>query len=90
MVTIPRAMLIVITTADASSLTDAERSKLGITRKLPKSLNESLRSLGSDGKLQKLLGMKLVHHYIAVKEAEARWLASMGEEKLRLWLIERY
>lgn len=75
---------------DASSLTDAERLKLGITQRISLSLSESLKSLEKDELLQGLLGPSLVKHYMNVKKAESSWFHSMGEENLRLWLIERY
>ena len=75
---------------DASTLTDSERAELGITRKLPRSLSESLKSLEKDTHLQKLLGADLVRHYINVKMGETKWLSSMGDESRRIWVIERY
>lgn len=75
---------------DASHLTSAERSALGITTPLPKSLAESLAALSGDEALQGVLGAELVQNYVSVKSAESERLQSMADDKRQLWLLERY
>jgi len=75
---------------DASHLTSAERSALGITTLLPKSLAESLTALVEDEALQGILGTELVQNYLSVKRAESERLQSMADDKRELWLLERY
>ncbi|KAJ5692325.1 hypothetical protein N7462_001748 [Penicillium macrosclerotiorum] len=75
---------------DASSLTPAERSDLGITTPLPKSLAESLGALDKDKPLRSVLGDALVDNYLSVKRLESVRLQAMPAEERRLWLIERY
>lgn len=75
---------------DPSQISAAQRRQLGINKKLPKGLNESLRELEGDEMLVESLGREFVQDYIAVKREEMKMLDAMGEEKRRLWLIERY
>lgn len=77
-------------TVDAATLTDAQRSALGITTPLPKSLAASLAALDNDTALRGLLGPELVQNYSAVKRAEMARLNAMPERERRLWLLERY
>lgn len=75
---------------DAATLSEAQRTELGITTPLPKSLAHSLDALEADDDLHTLLKEDLVRNYIIVKRAESARLLSMSEETRRLWLIERY
>ncbi|KAJ6031360.1 hypothetical protein N7540_002092 [Penicillium herquei] len=75
---------------DASTLTDAERSDLGITKKIPKSLEESIQSLEKNEPLCVLLSSEFVKKYITVKRAESARLSSMELEDRRSWVLERY
>lgn len=75
---------------DASHLTPTERSALGITTRLPKSLAGSTGSLDQDERLQSILGKELVQCYLSVKRAESARLQAMAEEERRLWLLARY
>ncbi|KAJ5632830.1 hypothetical protein N7490_009169 [Penicillium lividum] len=75
---------------DASTLSDSQRSELGITTKIPKSLNESLHALENDMSLQALLGPGFVRNYTLVKRAESSRLAAMSEEERRQWVVDRY
>ncbi|KAJ5594339.1 uncharacterized protein N7459_000547 [Penicillium hispanicum] len=77
-------------TVDASTLTATQRSDLGITAPLPKTLAESLDALEKDEPLHAMLGPNLVRNYITVKRAESARLMAMSEQKRRLWLLERY
>ncbi len=75
---------------DPSQMSGAQRMQLGITTRLPKGLDESLESLQEDEVLVESLGRGFVEDYVAVKRKEMEILDAMGEEKRRLWLIERY
>ncbi|KAL4884759.1 hypothetical protein BJY04DRAFT_233038 [Aspergillus karnatakaensis] len=75
---------------DAASLSDAERSALGITTRLPNTLAKSLEALESNEPLRELLGANLVTNYIMVKRAESKKLNAMDEKTRRKWLVERY
>ncbi|KAJ5162208.1 hypothetical protein N7492_007600 [Penicillium capsulatum] len=77
-------------TIDAATLTAPERSALGITTPLPKSLAASLAALDKDQALRSLLGPHLVQNYSAVKHAEMARLQAMPETERRMWLLERY
>ncbi|PWY79226.1 glutamine synthetase/guanido kinase [Aspergillus heteromorphus CBS 117.55] len=75
---------------DAATLSDADRSALGITTPLATSLSQSLDSLAADTALQDVLGPSLVQNYITVKKAESKKLNTMQPEARRKWLVERY
>lgn len=75
---------------DAATRKPTERSALGITTPLPKTLAQSLANLENDKPLQNLLGTAFVENYTAVKSAESAKLAAMDEEERRKWLVERY
>ncbi|KAL4800562.1 hypothetical protein BDV19DRAFT_353256 [Aspergillus venezuelensis] len=75
---------------NASTLTDSQRSTLGITTQLPNTLTKSLEALESNETLRALLGPTLVDNYIIVKRAEREKLNAMNEETRRKWLVERY
>jgi glutamine synthetase len=82
--------LIIFFTVDASDLTSAERSRLGITTPLPQSLAQSMTALSENEKLQSVLGKELVQNYLSVKRAESKRIHGMVDEERRLWLLERY
>lgn len=75
---------------DASTLSAAERQRLGITEQIPKTLEASLVALEENDDMCAILGSGFVKKYIAVKRAEAEKLASMEDNERRTWLIERY
>ncbi|KAL4912371.1 hypothetical protein BDW62DRAFT_20795 [Aspergillus aurantiobrunneus] len=75
---------------DAAMISEAERSALGITTRLPHTLPQSLDALESNETLQNLLGPNLVKNYIIVKRAESKKLSAMDEKTRRKWLVERY
>jgi glutamine synthetase len=77
-------------TAEPGLMSEEERTAAGITTKLPNTLEKSLSALEMDEVLKKALGEAFVGNYIAVKRAEAKNLRAFGEEKRRLWLMERY
>lgn len=79
-------------TVDAATLSHSERADLGITKQIPKTLEESLDDLELDesNSLSTLIGTELVKNYVTVKRAEIVRLREMPEEKRRMWLLERY
>ncbi|KAK2872121.1 hypothetical protein FQN49_002548 [Arthroderma sp. PD_2] len=75
---------------DPANLSDQERKELGITKSLPRSIEESIAALEADSSLQELLGKTFVKRYIGVRRGEQELLNSMSENRLRNWLIEKY
>jgi len=73
-----------------SRLSEAERSDLGISKRLPKTIEESLGGIEGDNALREALGDEVVGHYVAMKKAEQEMLNEMPESKRRVWLMERY
>ena len=78
------------TPVDVSTLTDEEREELGITNRLPSTLQQSLNCLSQDQPLIDMLGQDLVDDYLAVKEAEMKMLGGMSAQSRKNWLIARY
>ncbi|KAF7846480.1 hypothetical protein BT93_L4256 [Corymbia citriodora subsp. variegata] len=78
------------TSVDAASLNDEERSKLGITKTLPKTLQLTCSALATNEVLRAALGDTMIDDYLAVKEAEADLLSTMSKEERKTWLIARY
>ena len=62
----------------------------GITTQLPNTIEKSLFALSKDEVLKKALGEHFVENYLALKDAERKKLDGFGDEKRRLWLMERY
>jgi glutamine synthetase len=77
-------------TAEPGLMSEEELSAVGITTKLPNTLEKSLSELGKDEVLKKALGKGFIENYIVLKKAEMKKLRGFGEEKRRLWLMERY
>lgn len=77
-------------TADPATLHDEARRELGITQKLPSSLEEALKALAADTRLADLLSPLVVGRYIAVKRAEMQLLGPMGPTQRWNWIVERY
>jgi glutamine synthetase len=75
---------------DPSQMSAEKRKKLGVERKLPRSLQESLKELRNNEVLVEALGRGLVANYMAVKEKEMEKLGAMKKDERRVWLIERY
>jgi glutamine synthetase len=67
-----------------------QRKELNITKRISRSLEESLAALEVDKDLQALLGASFVRIYCAVKKAESAKLATMEEKARRKWLIDWY
>lgn len=74
---------------DPAKLNRDERQALGITRQMPRGIDEALNCFRDSG-LKRILGDAVYENYLAVKEAEAELLRPMEEEERRQWLIERY
>lgn len=77
------------TRVSAHTLTDEEMKDHGITTKLPNTLQKSLKSLGENETLAKMLGQDIVDDYIAVKEAEISFLNGMDKQTRKVWLMAR-
>ena len=76
--------------ADPGTMSDEERGAVGITARLPNTLEKSLAALEGDEVLKEALGKRCVGDYVAVKKAEMEKLRGFRDEKRRLWLMERY
>lgn len=77
-------------TENPARLSDAQRAKLGITRRMPASLEESLHHLETAEILKQVMDPRLIGDYIVMKRAEKQMLDEMDEKERHAWLIERY
>lgn len=73
-----------------SRLSGAERADLGVTKKLPRSLLESVAELERDRVLHRALGENFMADYLAVKRAEVAKMSAMPTWERKIWLISRY
>jgi glutamine synthetase len=71
-------------------LNDTQRAEYGITRRLPKTIEEALASLENDLSLKSTLAEDVVTNYVIMKRMEQDMLGEMNEERRRIWMIERY
>ena len=63
---------------------------LGITTKMPTSINEAIDAAENDSELEQALTPGVLKHYLAMKNSEQDMLNEWSEEKRRVWLMERY
>ncbi|KAG9859265.1 hypothetical protein KCU98_g181, partial [Aureobasidium melanogenum] len=77
-------------TENPARLTEAQRAELGITKRMPASLEESLHHLETARVLKQGMNPRLIDDYVVMKRAEKQTLEKMGEKERHAWLIERY
>ncbi|CAB4435922.1 unnamed protein product [Rhizophagus irregularis] len=75
---------------DPASLSPEARAKLGITERLPDTLEDSLSELKKDEGLAKSIGEDIIKCFITVKESELDYFKSVSKDKLYQILIDRY
>ncbi|KAK3956986.1 hypothetical protein QBC32DRAFT_320233 [Pseudoneurospora amorphoporcata] len=75
---------------DPAKLTPNDRAELGVKDMLPASVEGALMALRGDEEFVEFLGQEVVERYCDVKEFEMEFLAEMGEEERRNWIMERY
>jgi len=73
-----------------SRLNDAELTDLGLSHKLPTTIEQSMDALDGDTELRDAIGPHVVDHYLAMKRAEQDMLNAMSEGERRVWLMDRY
>ena len=73
-----------------TKLSSEEKEALGITRKLPTSLKQSVEAADGDTELEQAMSPGVLKHYISMKKAEQEMLNEMPEKDRRVWLMERY
>lgn len=77
-------------TENPTKLSSDEKEELGVTKKLPTSIQEAVEAAEKDSELEQALTPGVLKHYIAMKMAEQVMLSEMPEEKRKVWLMERY
>jgi glutamine synthetase len=77
-------------TGDPTGIGEEERLKLGITTKLPDTLEKAIKALDRDKVLRRALGYAAVDDYLAVAESLMQKLRGFGDVKRRVWLMSRY
>jgi glutamine synthetase len=76
--------------ANPSTMDEQMRAAFGVTRKLPKSMQEAIEALRADAPLNEALNQSVVRAYLEMKGEEAKMLGNMGESERRVFMIERY
>ncbi|KAI5239678.1 glutamine synthetase/guanido kinase [Aureobasidium subglaciale] len=85
-----KQMMLEDCTVNPASLTDAQREELGITTRLPTTLDEALEELDTNEVLKRVMNYELIDDFVAMKRAEKEMLDEMNERERHAWLIERY
>lgn len=75
---------------DPSKITSRERNGLGITKRLPRSLEEAFEALKENKKLREWIGEDAIKKYLVVKKGEKALLEGIPEGDRMRWLLERY
>ena len=73
-----------------TALSDEQKAELGITRRIPSSLDQAVEALQQDAGLAEALRPGVVSHYLAMKQAEQKMLNIMPQHERKRWLMERY
>lgn len=73
-----------------SRLDEEGRARYGVTRRMPRGVEEAMEALMVDGALREVLDGGLVDGYVGMKDQDQRMLEKMDEEERREWTIERY
>lgn len=77
-------------TENPARLTEAQRAELGIMKRMPASLEQSLHHVEADEVLKRFTNHQLIDGYVVMKRAEKQMLEKMGEQERHAWLVERY
>ncbi|KAH0392337.1 hypothetical protein KCU89_g13566, partial [Aureobasidium melanogenum] len=77
-------------TGNPARLNEAQRTELGITKRIPASLEESLHHLETTEALKQFMDPRLIDDFVVMKRAEKQMLDKMGEKERHAWLVERY
>lgn len=85
-----RILELIMSTENPSKLNDQQRQSLGITERLPPSIQESLASFKEDQSLQSRIGNELSTYYVTMKEAEQQMLGKKTDHERHRFLVERY
>lgn len=73
-----------------AEMTEEQRLELGITTKLPRSIEESIGNLLADTALHQGLGEALVAAYVAVTQEWNQHIQQMEPQSRRKWLLQNY
>ena len=77
-------------TGNPSKLSEKELEDLGITKKLPTSIEQAIEAAEHDTELDQALTPGVLQHYLAMKKAEQEMLNAMNDKERRVWLMEHY
>jgi glutamine synthetase len=77
-------------TLNPAHLTETQLDELGITEKMPSSLEQSLQELEKDDVLRRFISSRLIDDYVVMKRTERKMLDEMDEKDRHGWLVERY
>ena len=63
---------------------------MGITKKLPTTIEEAVKAAESDSELREAMPKGMLEHYLIMKKEEQSMLNEMEDNARRIWLMERY
>ncbi len=78
------------TAENPTALSSDEKIAIGITKKLPTSIDEAIAAAEQDSELEQALPSGVLKHFITMKKAEQAMLGEMSEKDRKVWLMERY
>ncbi|KAK0305655.1 hypothetical protein LTR01_006802 [Friedmanniomyces endolithicus] len=84
------AGLLGVRTGNPTTLSDEQKSEMGITQRLPTDLDQAMKALQQSSSLADALAPGVVSHYLAMKQAEQKMLSLMPQHERKRWLMERY
>ncbi|KAI5204754.1 glutamine synthetase/guanido kinase [Aureobasidium subglaciale] len=85
-----KQMMLKDCTDSPATLTEAQRGDLGITTRLPSTLEAALEELDTNEVLKRVMNYECIDDYVVMKRAEKELLDEMGEKERHAWLIDRY
>lgn len=71
-------------------MSDDARAELGISRRIPRSLTESLEYAEKDQSFLRYMGESMVMTYLAIKKDESKVFQAMADDEVRTWFISKY
>ncbi len=73
-----------------TKLSASEKEQLGITTKLPTTIEQAIVAAENDVELHTAMPEGMLKHYLAMKKEEQVMLNEMDDSTRRVWLMERY
>jgi len=89
-ISVSHVRLLTSAPGNPTTLSDEQKNEMGITQRLPTTLDQAIEALQQSGSLAEALAPGIVSHYLAMKQAEQKMLSLMPQHERKRWLMERY